>query len=50
MITVRPTLKSDADILCELQKAAFLPIYEQQEAEPGLVLVAYEKDVAPLDD
>lgn len=29
MIMVRPTLKSDVDILCELQKAAFLPIYEQ---------------------
>lgn len=29
MITVRPTLTSDVDTLCELQKAAFAPIYEQ---------------------
>ena len=29
MITVRSTLKSDVDTLCEIQKAAFLPIYEQ---------------------
>ncbi len=29
MITIRPTQKSDADTLCEMQKAAFLPIYEQ---------------------
>lgn len=29
MITVRPTLISDVDTLCELQKSAFLPIYER---------------------
>ena len=29
MITVRPTRKSDVDTLCELQKAAFMPIFEQ---------------------
>ncbi len=29
MITVRPTRESDAEMLCELQKAAFRPIYEQ---------------------
>lgn len=29
MITVRPTAKSDADTLYELQKAAFTPIYER---------------------
>lgn len=29
MITVRPTKMSDVDTLCELQKAAFTPIYEQ---------------------
>ncbi len=29
MIKIRPTLKSDAFKLCELQKSAFLPIYEK---------------------
>ena len=29
MITVRPTLESDVDTLCELQKAAFMPIYKK---------------------
>ncbi|MCH5304234.1 MAG: GNAT family N-acetyltransferase [Ruminococcus sp.] len=29
MIKIRPTLKSDVDTLCELQKSAFLPIYEK---------------------
>lgn len=29
MITVRPTLNSDVETLCELQKAAFTPIYEK---------------------
>lgn len=29
MITVRPTKMSDVDALCELQKSAFAPIYEQ---------------------
>ena len=29
MITVRPTIKSDVDTLCALQKAAFMPIYER---------------------
>ncbi|MCH5286484.1 MAG: GNAT family N-acetyltransferase [Christensenellaceae bacterium] len=28
MITVRPTVHGDADILCALQKAAFQPLYE----------------------
>ena len=38
MITVRPTLKSDVDILCELQKTAFLPIYAQyhDQGNPAL--------------
>ena len=29
MISVRPTVPDDADILCTLQKAAFQPIYER---------------------
>ena len=29
MITVRPTRKGDVDTLCELQKVAFMPIFEQ---------------------
>lgn len=31
MITVCQAQKSDAEVLCELQKAAFLPIYEQYQ-------------------
>lgn len=29
MISIRPTQKSDVNTLCELQRAAFLPIYEK---------------------
>lgn len=29
MITIRPTIKNDVNKLCELQKSAFFPIYQQ---------------------
>lgn len=33
MTTIRPTRESDADILCDLQRKAFLPIYEKYHDE-----------------
>lgn len=46
MITVRPTLKSDANTLCELQKAAFLPIYEQYH-DSGNPCLRGTEDILP---
>ena len=49
MILIRPTLQSDVDALYELQKAAFLPIYEKYHNAGNPCLRGKEDIFARLD-
>ena len=49
MISIRPTVAEDADTLCALQKAAFLPIYEQYHDEGNPCLRGPEDILKRLD-
>lgn len=50
MITVRPTVASEAAILCRLQKAAFQPIYEQYHDKGNPCLRGEEDILRRLDN
>lgn len=50
MITVRPTIFSDADALCALQKAAFSPLYEQYHDAGNPCLRGVEDILRRLDN
>lgn len=49
MILIRPTLQSDIDVLCELQKAAFLPIFKKYHDAGNPCLRGTEDISARLD-